>query len=137
MPPPTTPPVSPSTTAYLLINGKLHSSKIDTDLRHSSQDRHLRLYITERKEWAPATLYLIHWPTIHQTCMNRSTNHQKRAAVKLSFRQWATDTELRQKVHTKPRPSMPMLQQTHRDIQPHLQVQQECASDYRRYLSSP
>ena len=94
--PPTTPPVFPSTTAYLLINGKPHSSKIDTDLRHSSQDRQLRLYITKREEWAPSTFYLIHWSTI-QICMNRSTNHQKRAVVKLSFCQWATDAELKKR----------------------------------------
>ena len=37
-----------------------------------------------------------HWPTI-QACMNRSTNHQKRAAVKLSFRQWATDAALKKR----------------------------------------
>ena len=39
-----------------------------------------------------------HFPTSSlaniQTCVYRSTNHQKRAAIKLSFRQWATDDEL-------------------------------------------
>ena len=93
MPPPTTPPVFPSTKAYLLIDGKPQSSKIAIDLRLSFQDRQLRLHIIEREEWAPATFQLVHWPTI-QTCMYRSTNHQKRAAIKLSFRQWATDDEL-------------------------------------------
>ena len=49
--------------------------------------------MTEREDWAPATFHLVHWPTI-QTCMNRSTIHQKCAAVKLSSRQWATDSKL-------------------------------------------
>ena len=63
--PPTTQPVFPSTTtAYLLINGTPYSSKIDIDLRHSSQDRQLRIYITERENWAPSTFHLVHWPTI-------------------------------------------------------------------------
>ena len=91
--PSTTPPAFPSTKSYLLINGKPHRSKIDIDLRHSFQDRQLRLHITEREDWAPATFHLVHWPTI-QTWMNRSINHQKRAAIKLSFRQWATESEL-------------------------------------------
>ena len=89
--PPTTPPVFPSVTACLLIDGKPQSSKIDIDLRHSYQVRQLRTHITERKEWAPATFQLVHWLTI-QTCMYRSTDHQKRAAIKLFFRQCGKPT---------------------------------------------
>ena len=99
MPPPTTPPVFPSTKAYLLIDGKPQSSKIAIDLRLSFQDRQLRLHIIEREEWAPATFQLVHWSTI-QTCMYRSTNYQKRAAIKLSFRQWATDDELHKRTQS-------------------------------------
>ena len=57
------------------------------------QDCQLRTHIIEREEWAPATFQLVLWQTI-QTCMYRSTGHQKHAAIKLSFRQWATDNEL-------------------------------------------
>jgi hypothetical protein len=94
MPPPTTPPVFSSTTAYLLINGTPHISKIDINLRHSSHDRQLRLYITEREDWAQATSISSTGQPFSQICMNRSTNHHKRAAVKLSFHQWAADYEL-------------------------------------------
>ena len=78
--PPTTPPVFSSTIAYLLIDGRPHRSKIDTDLRRSFQDRQLRTYITDREEWAPTTFQLVHWPTI-QICMYRSTDHQKSDGV--------------------------------------------------------
>ena len=45
-----------------------------------------------------------HFPTSSlaniQTCVYRSTNHQKRAATKLSFRQWATDYELHKRTQS-------------------------------------
>ena len=77
----------------MLFSIFLSSGEIDIDFRHSFQDRQLQLHITEQEDWAPASYHLVHWPTI-QTCMHRSTNHQKHAAIKLSFRQWATDYEL-------------------------------------------
>ena len=88
--PPTTPPIYPSTSTYVLIDGYPYTSKLDTDFLYKRHSIQLKNYITEQESWHPTTFDLVNWDAV-KLANYRQKSAGRRAATKLSYKLWATN----------------------------------------------
>ena len=91
--PPKNPPSFPSTYAYLRFSSHNLSHHLDTTHKHYCQDISLKHHLLTREGWSSTILHLIYWDGI-KSAMQRSTQNQRRSAIKLMHRLWATNSEM-------------------------------------------